>query len=328
MKKTQPINMYIGMLCCLIVSGCILSFPGFLGAQSSALPILTNDVHTGEGTFYAATGAGSCSFDPTPDNLMVAAMNETDYDTARLCGAYVEATGPEGTVVVRIVDLCPGCKSGDIDFSAEAFALIADPDDGRVPISWRIVSPELDGPIVYRYKEGSSQYWTAVQIRNHRNPIATFEYETSDGQFTPVPRTGFNYFIQQGGMGSGPYTFRVTDIYENVITDSNIPLIDSGEVSSSSQFPDPIDEPEPTTPPTEVPTGTAVPPTEVPSVTPTDTPVIPTPPADASTWQPNTSYAVGEEVTYEGSTYRCLQAHTSLSNWQPSSVPALWQLVA
>ena len=83
-----------------------------------------------------------------------------------------------------------------------------------------------------------------------------------------------------------------------------------------------------TVPPTEVPSGTPVPPTEVPSVTPTDTPVIPTPPAEASAWQPNTSYAVGEEVTYEGSTYRCLQAHTSLSNWQPSNVPALWQLVA
>ena len=309
MNKKQPINTYISMLCCLIVGGCILSLPGFLAAQSSTLSVLTNDVRTGEGTFYAATGAGSCSFDPTPDNLMVAAMNETDYDTARLCGSYVEATGPEGTLVVRIVDLCPGCKSGDIDFSAEAFALIADPDDGRVPISWRIVSPELDGPIVYRYKEGSGQYWTAVQIRNYRNPIATFEYETSDGQFTSVPRTGFNYFIQEGGMGPGPYTFRVTDIYGNVITDSNVALIDSGTVSSDSQFPAPTGEPEPTVSPTEMPTGT------------------PTPPSDASAWQPDTAYAVGDEVTYEGSTYRCLQAHTSLPNWQPPHVPALWQLV-
>lgn len=83
-----------------------------------------------------------------------------------------------------------------------------------------------------------------------------------------------------------------------------------------------------TVPPTEVPTGTAVPPTEVPSVTPTSTPVVtPTPPAGASAWQANTTYAVGDEVTYEGSTYRCIQSHTSLSNWQPSNVPALWQLV-
>ena len=84
-------------------------------------------------------------------------------------------------------------------------------------------------------------------------------------------------------------------------------------------------------PPTEVPTGTPVPPTEVPTgtpVPPTSTPVVtPTPPADASAWQPNTAYAVGDEVTYEGSTYRCIQAHTSLPNWQPSNVPALWQLV-
>lgn len=43
-------------------------------------------------------------------------------------------------------------------------------------------------------------------------------------------------------------------------------------------------------------------------------------------WQPDHAYAVGEIVTYEGQTYRCIQAHTSLANWMPSAVPALWQL--
>jgi hypothetical protein len=30
-------------------------------------------------------------------------------------------------------------------------------------------------------------------------------------------------------------------------------------------------------------------------------------------------------VTYQGASYRCLQAHTSLANWIPPAVPALWQ---
>jgi hypothetical protein len=42
-------------------------------------------------------------------------------------------------------------------------------------------------------------------------------------------------------------------------------------------------------------------------------------------WQPNTSYAVGARVTYDGRTYRALQAHTSLPGWEPPNVPALWQ---
>ncbi|MCI0660643.1 MAG: glycosyl hydrolase family 18 protein [Acidobacteria bacterium] len=47
----------------------------------------------------------------------------------------------------------------------------------------------------------------------------------------------------------------------------------------------------------------------------------------ASPWAPNTSYAVGAQVSYQGSTYQCRQAHTSLQGWEPPNVPALWQLV-
>ena len=42
-------------------------------------------------------------------------------------------------------------------------------------------------------------------------------------------------------------------------------------------------------------------------------------------WAPNTAYAVNDTVTYSGSTYTCLQAHTSLVGWEPSNVPALWE---
>ncbi|MFD2703282.1 glycosyl hydrolase family 18 protein [Paenibacillus shunpengii] len=45
----------------------------------------------------------------------------------------------------------------------------------------------------------------------------------------------------------------------------------------------------------------------------------------ASPWQSNTAYTVGQLVTYNGSTYKCLQAHTSLPGWEPAIVPALWQ---
>lgn len=193
--------------------------------------------HIGDGTYYDATGAGNCSFDPSPENLMVAAMNETDYANAALCGAYVEVEGPQGSATVRIVDRCPECAPGDVDLSPEAFALIADLVAGRVPIRWRLVSPELQGPIVYRFKEGSNQWWTAVQIRNHRNPVSKVEYRLSNGEFKAVPRTNYNYFVDASGMGPGPYTFRVTDMYGNVLQDAGIPHIEGGEVAGGGQFP-------------------------------------------------------------------------------------------
>lgn len=48
--------------------------------------------------------------------------------------------------------------------------------------------------------------------------------------------------------------------------------------------------------------------------------------ADRGAWAPNVAYAVNDTVTYNGSTYKCLQAHTSIVSWEPSNVPALWQL--
>jgi chitodextrinase len=48
----------------------------------------------------------------------------------------------------------------------------------------------------------------------------------------------------------------------------------------------------------------------------------------SGTWQPNHAYKVGDVVTYNGHTYRCIQAHTSLVGWEPPNVPALWQLVS
>jgi expansin (peptidoglycan-binding protein) len=196
-----------------------------------------NPLHTGIATYYDATGAGACSFDPSPNDLMVTALNAEEYSNAAYCGAYVHVSGAKGSVVVRIVDLCPECLAGHLDLSREAFALIDDLYKGRVSITWRIVSPDIPGPIAYHFKDGSNQWWTAVQIRNHRNPIAKFEYWNSS-QWVTVPRVSYNYFVQTSpGMGVGPYTFRVTDMYSNTLTDSGIPFIENGTVNGAAQFP-------------------------------------------------------------------------------------------
>ncbi|MEV4393517.1 M4 family metallopeptidase [Nonomuraea sp. NPDC049607] len=46
-----------------------------------------------------------------------------------------------------------------------------------------------------------------------------------------------------------------------------------------------------------------------------------------TTWQTYTAYTAGQTVTYQGVSYRCLQAHTSLPGWEPPNTPALWQPV-
>jgi chitinase/chitodextrinase len=69
--------------------------------------------------------------------------------------------------------------------------------------------------------------------------------------------------------------------------------------------------------------------TTAPETTPTATanPVLTPTPAAYPAWAPNTAYAVGTIVSYNGLYYRCIQAHTTLTGWEPPIVPALWQQV-
>ncbi len=45
-------------------------------------------------------------------------------------------------------------------------------------------------------------------------------------------------------------------------------------------------------------------------------------------WEADTAYAVNERVRYGGKLYKCVQAHTSQTGWEPPNVPALWTEVA
>lgn len=67
------------------------------------------------------------------------------------------------------------------------------------------------------------------------------------------------------------------------------------------------------------PTTTTTPPTT------TTQPTTTTTPPAGGTWAPGTAYSVGAQVTYGGSSYKCIQSHTSLTGWEPPNTPSLWQ---
>jgi predicted carbohydrate-binding protein with CBM5 and CBM33 domain len=71
-------------------------------------------------------------------------------------------------------------------------------------------------------------------------------------------------------------------------------------------------------------------PTPSPTPTPTPRPTTPaptTPPPASGTWAAGSSYTVGATVTYGGASYRCKQAHTAITGWEPPNVPALWDRI-
>lgn len=192
--------------------------------------------YSGVATFYGADGGGACLFDHPSDDLMVAAMNTRDYETSKACGARVQVRAADGaTITVRIVDECPGdCQVGQIDLSQEAFARLADPTLGRIPITWSLVSPDTAGSLAIRYKDGSSQYWCGLQVIDHRNPVARLEVSVN-GAYKELERTSYNYFLSPDGAGCGS-TIRVTDIYGESLTIPALPVQPGTTQKTSVQF--------------------------------------------------------------------------------------------
>ncbi|KAH7688785.1 Barwin-like endoglucanases protein [Dioscorea alata] len=79
---------------------------------------------------------------------MIAAGSHEIFDDGRACGhlfkvkciagtnnGVAHPCRGSGTVVVKLVDLCPSGCQGTIDLSQEAFAKIADPDAGKIEVS-------------------------------------------------------------------------------------------------------------------------------------------------------------------------------------------------
>jgi expansin len=185
---------------------------------SGPVDLPTGTPEAGRATYYAADGSGACSFDPSPGDLDVAAMDAPEWNHSGACGACAAVQGPKGTVTVRIVDLCPECEAGHLDLSQEAFAKIADVSAGNVPITWSVVPCDVSGDLAYEYKDGSSQWWTAIQVRNSRRAVQSLEW-MSGGAWTPIPREDYNYFVVGSGVGPGPIQVRITAVTGEQLVD-------------------------------------------------------------------------------------------------------------
>lgn len=197
-------------------------------------------VHTGDGTYYDGGYTGGCAnLDAIAGSYYVAAINKIDYRAGNLAGAYLKVTAPSGkSINVLITDtLADGeGQKGDIDLNKDAFAKIEPLKTGRMKVTWEIIPLPTDQPIEYVYKPTSTQYWMEVQVRNHRYPVKKLEIKNSAGQYIELSRKEYNFF-EMNNPGPGPYTFRVTDIYGHVLTDTNIPLNTSSAVKGKSNFP-------------------------------------------------------------------------------------------
>jgi expansin (peptidoglycan-binding protein) len=215
--------------------GLVLAAVVIGGVVAAGCRIEPGQTYSGDGTYYAADGSGNCSY-PAGGDLMVAAMNEADYEGSLNCGAYIQVTGPKGAVTVKIVDRCPECQPGDVDLSPQAFAKIADLSAGRVPISWHLVSaPAGIGNIQLVVKDGSNPWWIGIQVRQHATIASSLEVQVN-GSWQALERQQYNYFLASSGLGNGPFTVRITDIYGQQLVQSGVTLSPTVVQGTSLQF--------------------------------------------------------------------------------------------
>lgn len=175
---------------------------------------------TAVATFYDADGTGHCGYDVAPDRMVVAVAS-ADWAGSAHCGRCLQVWGPEGMVIVRVVDSCPTCGPDHLDLSAEAFDLVADPQQGIVPVAYRSIACPVAGPLAVKQKEGSNPWWLALQPRNHRHAIAAVAVrEDGDTVWQAAARQDYNYFLIESGAPAGldpPLDVRITDVHGKVV---------------------------------------------------------------------------------------------------------------
>ncbi len=177
----------------------------------------------GEGTQYggvAGSNGGNCGIWVDSSNSYTCALNQSQYDSSSACGACIHAYGPLGDVQVQVVDRCPECAQGDIDFATGAFLQIATLEQGRVSIRWQFVPCALaiDDPSIHiTVDSGTSAWYFKAMFDNLYVALASVDYLDAEGNWILLQREMYNYFIAPSGIEGGksflsPHTFRLTSV--------------------------------------------------------------------------------------------------------------------
>ncbi|MBX7116904.1 MAG: hypothetical protein K1X64_21445, partial [Myxococcaceae bacterium] len=121
------------------------------------------------------------------------------------------------------------------DLSRAAFNQLADAALGRVNVTWQAVTCPVSGSVRLKMKDGSNPDWTAVQVRNSRRPVKTLEVKKG-GAWKVLPRTDYNYFLDESGFGMSAVEVRVT-ADDNTQVTGHVPAVQANaEFEMAGQF--------------------------------------------------------------------------------------------
>lgn len=176
--------------------------------------LTSSSTFTGDGTAFSGPLNGSaaqfaCAYHYVNPQFsrMFAAMNIKQWEGGAVCGRCIKAKcvdpkceTKDKEVVVQILDLCPECKYGDVDFSYPAYSSVTGcwPDRLKVEWEWTSCAPDISGTIKYSPKPGSNYFWQAFFLSNSRYPLKSVKL---NGQ--QLSRSEFNFYVHGGQRPSG-----------------------------------------------------------------------------------------------------------------------------
>ena len=204
--------------------------PLFIEATDTVAEWITPEWYTCE------TEESACGL-PCPEDDLWVAINPTDFRNSAVCSACMAVEGPLGEVVVEVIENCAGaCADGEIELSRTAFETIADLDEGRADVSWKLVPCEREGPIAFAFETDSDEWWAGIQVRNPALPVSGLAIRIGGGEWTALEMDGWNHFPVSADLGGGPFDFRVTAIDGQELLEEDVAYRPGEVVQGSAQF--------------------------------------------------------------------------------------------
>ncbi|RSM04029.1 hypothetical protein CDV31_010219 [Fusarium ambrosium] len=202
---------------------------------------LSTEVVKGTSTHYGGNlNGGTCSFVSysLPSGIYGTAFSGSNWNLAANCGACIEVTGPNGKKIkTMIVDKCPECDKGHLDLFQNTFDAVGG-SNGLVSTSYKWVTCDITTPLVLRNKEGTSQWWFSMQVRNSNVPVKSLEVSTDGGKsWKGTTRRDYNFFENPSGFGTQTVDVRVTGSTGATIIVKNVSVEPMKETKAGSNFP-------------------------------------------------------------------------------------------
>jgi hypothetical protein len=210
-------------------------------------------VEHGRITFYSQSPAVACDIPESEWPQYTTALSEKHFQGGLACGATVRLMNKGKEIQAMVVDLCPvqgneqWC-SGDMTHfdlgGSDAFAQLEPPATGvkELDFQW-IPTPVGDTPVKLRLKDGVNAYWVAIEVINHRYPVAKLEIkDPQSGAWIVGNRTrpGMYNYWQFDFTGNGlqaPFQIRITDQYGQVIEETGPVVQEKYMWTGNNQFP-------------------------------------------------------------------------------------------